>query len=80
MMLLTLDNLAHRYNLLPSEALARASTFDLRVMDIRTHFDKKQYEEDQARREGRPVPSRQKLTQEQMLSMIQQVREKHDKS
>lgn len=77
MMLLTLDNLAHRYNLLPSEALSRASTFDLRVMDIRTNFDRKQYEEDQARREGKPVPSK-KLTQEQMLSMIEQVRKQND--
>lgn len=80
MMLLTLDNLAHRYNLLPSEALSRASTFDLRVMDIRTHYDRKQYEEDQARREGKPVPSRQKLSQEQMMSMIERVRNQNDQN
>ncbi len=32
--MLSLDNLANRYGLLPSEALARASTFDLRVLEV----------------------------------------------
>ena len=78
--MLTLDNLAHRYNLLPSEALSRASTFDLRVMDIRTHFDRKQYEDAEAERSGAPRKSRHKLTQEQMLSMIEQVNKQNDQS
>ena len=32
-MILSLDNLATRYHLLPSEALERATTFDLYVLD-----------------------------------------------
>jgi hypothetical protein len=32
-MIMTLDNLAHRYGRLPSEVIASASTFDLYVMD-----------------------------------------------
>lgn len=38
-MILTLDNLAHRYMCLPSEALARASTFDLYVLDVSTKWE-----------------------------------------
>ena len=34
MMILTLDNLAHRYMCLPSEALSRATTLDLYVLDV----------------------------------------------
>ena len=32
-MILSLDNLAAKYHLLPSEALERATTFDLYVLD-----------------------------------------------
>jgi hypothetical protein len=32
-MIMTLDNMAHRYGKLPSEILANASTIDLWVMD-----------------------------------------------
>jgi len=32
-MIMTLDNIAHRYGRLPSEVLATASTLDLYVMD-----------------------------------------------
>lgn len=38
-MILTLDNLAYRYNCLPSEALERATTFDLYVLDISTKWE-----------------------------------------
>ena len=37
-MLLSLDNLAKRYGILPSEALGRATTFDLHVLDLSTKF------------------------------------------
>jgi hypothetical protein len=33
-MILTLDRLGQRYGLLPSEAISRASTFDLVIMDV----------------------------------------------
>ena len=38
MMVITLDNLAHRYSCLPSEVLRRGSTFDLYVLDVSTRW------------------------------------------
>ena len=37
-MILTLNNLAKEYGLLPSEALGRATTFDLYVLDVSTRW------------------------------------------
>ena len=37
-MILTLNNLAKEYGLLPSEALSRATTFDLYVLDVSTRW------------------------------------------
>jgi hypothetical protein len=36
----TLDSLAQRYSILPSEALNRATTFDLEVLDIAMSYEK----------------------------------------
>jgi len=71
-MLITLDNLAHRYHCLPSEALDRATTFDLRVLDVSAKWNNKQYEDADAKANGRkPTP---KLSTQQMLDMIKTVR------
>lgn len=73
MMILTLDNLAHRYNLLPSEALARATTLDLYVLDISAKWSK--YQVDKA--EGRQSNSaKSNLSQDEMKAMIERVRSK----
>lgn len=70
-MLITVDVLAQRYSLLPSEVMNRATTFDLRVMELANM--KSQREQDI--RDGKLVAqSKHNLTQEQMKSMIQQVR------
>lgn len=70
-MLITVDVLAQRYGLLPSEVLNRASTFDLRVMELANMKVKRE----QDIREGKLVPqSKHNLTPEQMKAMIQQVR------
>ena len=37
-MIITLNNLAKEYGLLPSEALSRATTFDLYVLDVSTRW------------------------------------------
>jgi hypothetical protein len=37
-LILTLNNLAKEYGLLPSEALSRATTFDLYVLDVSTRW------------------------------------------
>jgi hypothetical protein len=68
-MLLTLDNLAHRYNCLPSEALGRATTFDLYVLDVSARYSKYQNEiQDGGTPKGK-LPS-----QQEMIDMIAKAR------
>ena len=67
-MLLTIDNLAHRYNCLPSQALAMGTTFDLHVLDVSAKWSK--YQQEVA--DGK-APE-QKLTQEQMRAMMARAR------
>jgi hypothetical protein len=72
MMVLTLHNLAETYKMLPSEALAKASTFDLYVLDCHTRYVKYQQDSEQARSQGLPPPKQ--LSQEQMKAMIERVK------
>jgi hypothetical protein len=44
--MLTLNNLAKEYGLLPSEALSRATTFDLYVLDLSARYFR--HKQDQA--------------------------------
>lgn len=70
-MMLTLDNLAMRYHCLPSEAMSRATTFDLKVLDVSAKWSR--YQSDLA--EGKvPLEKKYNLTQDKMLDMIKQVR------
>ena len=71
MMVITLDNLAHRYNCLPSEALARANTFDLYVLDVSTKWFK--YQNEQANGKN-PTPTPPRLTVDQMQEMLRKAR------
>lgn len=41
-MILTIDQLATRYGMLPSEVMQRATTFDLVMMDVTLGFQKHQ--------------------------------------
>lgn len=41
-MMLTLDTLAHRYGMLPTEVLTRATTLDITVMDVALSYEAKQ--------------------------------------
>jgi hypothetical protein len=68
-MLVTLHTLAQTYNLLPSEALGRATTFDLYVLDNYSRFIK--YQEAKASGKAAPAPA---LTQEQMKAMIERAK------
>lgn len=74
-MWLSLDNLAHRYGMLPSEALARANTIDLYVLDLGAKWTNHQQERAEQERSGiiNP-PKRPKLTQQQMMDMIKHAR------
>jgi len=75
-MVITLDNLAHRYQCLPSEALSRATTFDLYVLDISTKWSNYQHAKMESERTGKPMTPP-KLSEDRMLGMIRRVREQH---
>ena len=73
-MILTVDNLASKYHCLPSEAMARATTFDLYVLDVSTKWSK--YQNDIAEgRETKPTP---KLSQQEMIDMITSVKKENN--
>ena len=72
-MLLTLDNLAKRYGMLPSEALGRATTFDLRVLEIQSQYERRQRDIAEGKT---PAKSRPRLSENQMLAMMERVRRK----
>lgn len=69
-MLITLHTLAQTYNLLPSEALARATTFDLYVLDNYSRFIK--YQEN--KQKGDVPPPRKNLSQAEMKAMIERAK------
>jgi hypothetical protein len=70
-MLLTIHNLAKNYKLLPSEVLAKGTTFDLYILDTFSRYVKYQ----EARREGNhtlaQAQSKPRLTVEQMKKMAE---------
>ena len=70
-MILTLDNLAQRYKCLPGEALERATTFDLRVLEVQAQWERRQRDIAEGKAPAKAVP---KLTQQQMMDMIAKVR------
>jgi hypothetical protein len=76
-MILTLDNLASRYHVLPSEALARGTTFDLHVMDLSARYVRYQQERaelEQELKSGARGPVVLPTTQE-MEAMLARVKE-----
>ena len=70
-MLLTLDHLAQRYHLLPSQVLAQANTLDLRCMEIGSAWAR---EQDPNQRKKIQAERREDLTPDQMQQRIDQVR------
>ena len=71
--MLTIDNLAYRYGKLPSQVLAEATTFDLAVLDISAKWER--YQHDKAN--GKLKPAGADLSQDEMLAMLQRVREQN---
>jgi hypothetical protein len=69
MMVLTLDNLAHRYKCLPSEAMAKGTTFDLYVLDVSAKWSKYQQDKAEGKKPGAKQPS-----QAEMMAMIKRAR------
>lgn len=68
-MVLTVNNLAKTYKLLPSEVMARATTFDLYVLDVSTRFVK--YQQDMA--QGR-APKTRDYTTGELMAMLKRAR------
>jgi hypothetical protein len=58
-LIITLNNLAKEYGLLPSEALGRATTFDLYVLDVSTRWLR--YKQDVAEGKVEPKAKKQDL-------------------
>jgi hypothetical protein len=73
MMILTLDNLAQRYKCLPSEALDRATTFDLRVLEVQSQWERRQRDIAEGKQSAKAAP---KLSQQQMQAMIDKVKQR----
>lgn len=66
-MILTVNNLAKTYKLLPSEVMERGNTFDLYVMDIATRYEKYQHQKSQdGFGKAGPTPKRMPSKQEMM--------------
>ena len=65
--MVTLDALAQRYNLLPSQALEQATTLDLRVMEIGNRYANRK---NQLNQSGGSARARPQLTQQEMKRMI----------
>jgi hypothetical protein len=74
-LLVIIDNISTRYHKLPSEVLAKATTFDLLVANTGTMWEIKQREEAEAKASGKPIPPKApKLSKEQMIAMIKRAR------
>ena len=70
--MVSLDALAQRYNLLPTEALERATTFDMRVMEIGNRYQNRRQTMAQG---GLPQRARPKLKEQDMRAMIEKVKQ-----
>lgn len=70
-MILTIDTLAERYKMLPSEVMNRSTTFDLYVMDAAMSYHN--YQSKKASNNGiAPAPE---LTTDEMLEIMKKARQ-----
>lgn len=70
MLAISLDHLASRYHLLPSEAMTRATTFDLQVLDVGARWAQHQHNLANGINESQPAPST-----EELQAMMDRVRQ-----
>lgn len=73
-MLLALHNLAESYKVLPSEALDRASTFDLYVLDL--HLKYNNYLQSKSEDNSGAPKLKKKYSQDELKNIIKRTREK----
>lgn len=76
---MSLDFVAKRYGTLPSKVLAEGSSIDMLVAEIAVGYQNWTYEEAERKQKGAP-PKPPDLTQEQMMAMIERVRNNEDKN
>ena len=79
MLLISLDNLSFRYGCLPSEALARATTFDLSVLHVSSQWQN--YNANGGTDESKKVKYNSQnhgLSTEDMLAMQARAKEQQD--
>jgi len=70
--MVSLDALATRYHVLPSQAMKNATTFDLYVLDISSRYQ--HYRQQVA--EGKYVKPVKQLSEQEMLAMLAKVKER----
>lgn len=70
--MITLDRIAHRYGLLPSEVLLRGTTLDLTILDLAFKWDRYQHNKSN----GKATLNQVNLNQDEMKEMIAAVKRK----
>jgi hypothetical protein len=70
-LILLIDSLGKRYGMLPTEALMRANTFDLYIMDAVLTFEN--YQHKKAMNKGRDLVS--EYSQDDLLNMLNKAKE-----
>lgn len=71
-----LDNLAHRYGLLPSEVLLRADTLDIMVADVVLSYEAWQREQQDAKNSGR-APRPPDIPINTLQAMLERTKQNH---
>lgn len=75
---MSLDFVAKRYGILPSRLLEEGSSIDILVAEIAIGYQNYMYEEAERKQTGAP-PKPPSLSQEEMKSMIERVRNNENK-
>jgi len=75
MMIVSLHNLAKNYKFLPSEALEKATTFDLYVLDVYGRYMRYLEDKESARQTGKSPSASKKYSQKELQTMIQRAKQ-----
>ena len=71
-MYISIDNLAHRYGMLPSEALVRGSSLDFKIMAMATAYQNHVNKQSDLTPKNLPPPQ---LSKEEMIKMMNRAKE-----
>ncbi len=73
-MTIALHNVAKNYKMLPSEALSRATTFDLYVLDVYNQRQMYEQERAESKTNGQAPPVKRNHSTEELLDMLKRAR------